>query len=51
MAGTSEYSIPIWYSGRGFHLQTPNFFNFKASNYLREEVFSNYETLLSFYRS
>jgi len=38
MTGTSEYSIPIWYSGRGFHLQTPNFFNFKPSNYLRDEV-------------
>lgn len=38
MTGTSEESIPIWYSGRGFHLQTPNFFNFKASTYVREEV-------------
>ena len=38
MTGTPEYSIPIWYSGRGFHLQTPDFFHFKPSTYLREEV-------------
>jgi len=38
MIGTSEYSIPIWYSGRGFHLQTPDFFHFTPSTYLREEV-------------
>lgn len=40
MTGTSQYSIPIWFSGRGFHLQTPDFFNFKPSTYLREEVLS-----------
>ena len=36
--GVSEYAIPIWFSGRGFHLETEDFFHFKPSNYLREEV-------------